>query len=104
VDLLDRYIEVGAELKRTTIYRNYRNDIVRMIKNKYSYDDIVIWLKSEIKNRGVKLDKEITKSSFYQWIRNNVSKDEIEEFNEVEVAVAKKVTDKKVSVFKNLIK
>ena len=104
MDLIDRYIEVGAELKRTTIYRNYRNDIIRMIKAKYSYDDIVIWLKSEIKNRGVKRDKEITKSSLYQWCKKNISKDEIEKFNEVEVAVAKKVTDSKVSVFKNLIK
>ena len=104
MDLVDRYIEVGAELKRTTIYRNYRNDIIRMIKNKYSYNDIIIWIEAELKNKGVKLDKKITKPSFYQWIRNNISKSEIEKFNEVEVAVAKKVTDSKVSIFKNLIK
>jgi hypothetical protein len=106
VDLIDRYIEVGAKLKRTTIYKNYKNKIARMIKEGYSYDDILVWLKSELKKRDIELDAELTRASLYQWIRRSISDKDIEQavVTDDEVAVAKKTTDSKVSIFKNLIK
>ena len=83
-----------------------KEQIARMIKEGYTYDDILVWLKSELKKRDIELDAELTRASLYQWIRRSISDKDIEQavVTDDEVAVAKKTTDSKVSIFKNLIK
>lgn len=80
---------ISKNRKRKSIFDEYKNDIIKMIKSEVSQENMIVWIKK--KSKG-KISKGLTQGNLSQYIKrlktNNLTKSQ-EDFFQKEVTTSK---------------
>ena len=105
MDLIESYKTTETTITPSVVFRSYKAQILKMLKDNYSYKNIIVFLKAAIKDRDLEqLSKQLNKESLYHWVRRNVTEDEIKNASNVSTVDSNSQSNKKSDMFKHLLK